>query len=53
MQNAPETEKREGLHSVVIRMPVSLHVQLKEKADREERSVTAHVRHLISQDVAA
>lgn len=44
---------QEGLHSIVVRMPVSLHRKLKEKADKEQRSVNAQVRHVIEQDMAA
>lgn len=47
---ASTQEKREGQHSIVVRMPVSLHELLKRRAAEEQRSVTAHVRWLVEQD---
>jgi predicted HicB family RNase H-like nuclease len=50
---ATTQEKREGSHQIVVRMPVSLHDELKRRAAEEQRSVTAHVRWLVERDAEA
>jgi hypothetical protein len=48
MKSPPtDTEQK----SVLLRMPPSLHRTLKQRADAEHRTVSAHLRFLVEQDV--
>lgn len=52
MRKRPTTRKAPpNQHAVLIRLPRPLHRQLRDKAQDENRSVNAHVRHLIEKDV--
>jgi hypothetical protein len=46
---ATTTDKNE--HAILVRLPMSLHEELKIKAENEHRSVVGQVRHLIERDV--
>jgi len=44
-------QNRRGEHSILVRMPLSLHDRLKAKADAERRSVNAQVLVLLEENL--
>lgn len=45
--------KDKNEHAILVRLPTSLHEELKIKAEQENRSVVGQVRHVIERDLKA
>lgn len=50
---SPKAETAKGTHGVLVRMPVDLHEDLKEIAERENRPVNGQIVYAIQRHVEA